>query len=106
MNELATIVSGVDGLAFLFVAVFFPLWLFVSPLADLITNSYWLLASKVLLIGAGFSLQELVEPIWFLSVFIGVATVSFIRAFRWLKDPVKKPTKPHMAPPMKPSDQI
>ena len=93
MNDLATVTSGWGEIAFPILAVLLPICLFLSPLADLITNSYWLLALKVLLFGAVFTFQELVEPIWLISMFIGLAFVSFIRAFRWLKQSERKPNK-------------
>jgi hypothetical protein len=85
MDKLATVISGWGAVAFFLFQAFVVASLFVSPLADLVTKSYWLLATKVGVVLAGVALHEAVEPVWFLSGFLGLAFVSFIRAFRWFR---------------------
>ncbi len=57
----------------------------VSPLADLVTKSYWILVAKVGVVLAGVVLQDFVQPRWFVGAFLGLAAVSFMRAFQWFR---------------------
>ena len=101
MNDIATVASGLDGLLLCLLMVLAPLCLFVSPLADLLTKSYWLLLAKFTVAAAGVMLADVVLPVWFVSAFLGLTAISFIRAFRWFRRPTnigstepKMPNKP------------
>ena len=95
MNVLATVVSGLDGILLCLLTILAPLCLFASPLADLLTKSYWLLLAKLTVAIAGVMFADVILPIWYASVFLGLVTVSFIRAIRWFRTTTNcAPTEP------------